>query len=77
MAPKTKGENKAKTPTGEGSEMGPMAMCFDKDLGAVADKLGPKSGHWKILARAAQTNGPVKEKDPMSKKRAGLIVFVW
>ena len=30
---------------------GPMAIAYDLIKGWTADKLGPKSGHWKCLAR--------------------------
>lgn len=33
--------------------LGPMAMTFSKEVGWVAEKLGPKSGHWNCLARKA------------------------
>ena len=47
----------------EGLELksGPMAMRIDSELGWVAEELGPKSGHWKRLARAAHLASPKKE----------------
>ena len=45
MAPN--GEGKANAGEGgcEGYGPGPMALCFDEQMGWVAEPLGPKSGH--------------------------------
>ena len=59
----------------EGMELksGPMAMRMDSEMGWVAEELGPKSGHWKRLARAAHVASPKKEgpKDKILGKRPG------
>lgn len=33
-------------------KLGPMVMLYNKEVGWVAEKLGPKSGHWKRLGMA-------------------------
>lgn len=33
--------------------LGPMALTFSKEVGWIAEKLGPKSEHWKHMAREA------------------------
>nr|POE68486.1 hypothetical protein CFP56_74381 [Quercus suber] len=52
-------------------EMGPMAMCFDENVGWVAEKMGPISKHWKRLAREIKSEGPKKNKSPTKLKREG------
>lgn len=54
---------------GPGKENSPsdlMAMTFNNE-GWVDEKLGPRSGHWKRLARAAQSE---KGKDTLEVKEA-------
>lgn len=73
MAPKTEGN---RVVVGLGSvekELGPMAMCFDEDMGWVAETLGPKSGHWKLLAKEA--HGANKTKETKEKIKLGKRHF--
>ena len=53
MAPRLEGPEKEGSPIREEVATGLMAMCFDEKLGWVAETLGPKSIHWKRLARKA------------------------
>ena len=39
----------------------PMAMSYDVNMGWVAETLGPRSGHWKRLARKAREISPTEE----------------
>ena len=39
-------------------ESSPLAFCFDKEKGWTAEALGPKSGHWKRLARQVKPKSP-------------------
>ena len=54
---------------------GPMAMSFTNDLGWVTEILGPKSGHWKRMAKTAHAkNKKGKEKlSPLNTKRESPI----
>ena len=52
-------------------DMGPMAMSYDPSEGWVTSKLGPTSGHWKRLARAAKHSKPTGEQSPKNLKRSG------
>ena len=56
-------------------KIGPMAMSFDTELGWVAEELGPRSSHWKRLARKAHRVSPTEEvmKDKTLGKRPGPI----
>ena len=68
--------NKSSTQSGkeEGmpkTEMGPMAMSFDQNLGWVAEKMGPISKHWKRLAREVKLDVPTKNTSPIKLKRKG------
>ena len=42
-------------------DTGPMAMSYDVNMGWVAETLGPRSGHWKRLARKAREISPTEE----------------
>lgn len=53
-------------------EMGPMAMCFDLIQGWTSSKLGPKSGHWKRLAREMKPNMSTGDSGPKCRKHEGL-----
>ena len=53
------------------TEMGPMAMSFDQNLGWVAEKMGPISKHWKRLAREVKLDVPTKNTSPIKLKRKG------
>ena len=57
----------------EVNEDGPVAMTYEVDVGWVADKLGPNSGHWKRRARASPGNDSIEELGPIQKKREGPI----
>ena len=50
-------------------DKGPMAMSYDVNMGWVAETLGPRSGHWKLLARKAHEISPTKE--PKEETRLG------
>ena len=52
-----------------GDELGPMAMSFDENVGWVAEKMGPKSKHWKRLAREIKSDALKKSKSPIKQKR--------
>lgn len=45
VAPNVKGVRDEEGPISVDKENGPMAMNFDDELGWVAEKLGPRSGH--------------------------------
>ena len=48
-----------------------MTMTYEEDMGWVADKLGPTSGHWKRRARANLGIENNKVLGPSKKKREG------
>ena len=48
-----------------------MAMNYEVDVGWVADKLGPTSGHWKRRARASPGIENNEVLGPIKKKREG------
>ena len=50
-----------------------MAMCFNEDSGWVAETLGSKSGHWKRLARMAQSKEESMGLDQLGSKRIGPV----
>lgn len=76
----------AKVDMGEGNlekddtVQGPMAMSYTKELGWIAENVGPKSEYWKRKARANQTEDlkenttppEVKIKNPSNVKRENL-----
>ena len=47
----------------------PLTMSFDQEKGWVAETLGPKSGHWKRLARKSNKPSPIKKVSPKKKKK--------
>ena len=49
----------------------PLAMSYDQERGWTSEMLGPKSGHWKRLARQVKECGPTVVSDPASQKRKG------
>ena len=51
--------------------MGPMALNYNPNEGRVAAKLGPKSKHWKRLAREANNNKPIGKRGLKARKREG------
>lgn len=69
MAPNGKGKVEAGEAGSVGYGLSPMALCFDEQMGWVVEPLGPKSGHWKRLARAVRGDNPKKESGPMLKKK--------
>nr|POE82482.1 hypothetical protein CFP56_75374 [Quercus suber] len=75
VAPNANGSGVEVGPVSVDKEIGPMAMSFDVDLGWVAEEIGPKSGHWKRMARKAHGASPTKEtiKDKTLGKRPGPI----
>ena len=46
-------------------------MSYDQEKGWTSEMLGPKSGHWKRLARQVKEGGPFMVSDPASQKRKG------
>ena len=55
------------------AESGPVAMSYDMENGWTVEPLGPRSRHWKRLAREAKTNSSPNEKSPTRLKREGPI----
>ena len=55
------------------TELGPIAMSYDMESGWTAEPLGPRSKHWKRLAREAKTNTCPTEKSPTCLKRESPI----
>lgn len=55
---------------------GPMAMSYEMEVGWVADKLGPKSGHWKRKAWAGLDKENKEEICPYPRKREGPTPLV-
>ena len=49
----------------------PLAMSYDQERGWTSEMLGPKSGHWKRLARQVKECGPTVVSDLASQKRKG------
>lgn len=60
---------------GENGE-GPMAMSYELDVGWVANKLGPNSGHWKRRAQAGPDVGNKEELGPIQRKSEGPIPLI-
>ena len=52
-----------------------MAMCFNEELGWVAESLGLKSGHGKRLATKAQSKEESMGLDQLGSKRLGSLPF--
>ena len=52
-------------------EVGPMAMCCDKEMGWVAKKLGPSSSHWKRIERTGKAKEKVVDAGPTKLKWEG------
>ncbi|KAL0009863.1 hypothetical protein SO802_004971 [Lithocarpus litseifolius] len=53
------------------TEVGPMAMCYEKELGWVAEKLGPGSKHWKRIERKGKAKEGGVDVGPTKLKREG------
>lgn len=49
----------------------PLAMIYNQTKGWISKILGPKSGHWKCLARKVKGNFSKVDSDPASPKRKG------
>ena len=75
MAPSLEGLDREGSPIREEAATGPMAMCYNEKLGLVAKTLGPKSGHWKCLARKAQNKDENVELDHTGIKRASPLTI--
>ena len=56
-------------------ESSPLVMGYDQEKGWTTEVLGPKSGHWKRLARQVKSKSPQEEPDPTSQKRKGDILL--
>lgn len=50
-----------------------MAKCFNEELGQVTESLGPRSEHWKRLARKAQCKEESTGLDQLGSKRTGPV----
>ena len=57
------------------SKEGPMAMQYDLEVGWVANKLGPMSGHWKRKARVGPDEEMKEVMGPLQKKREGDLIL--
>ena len=68
LAPKVLTEGKEEGPN---PELGSVAMSYDPKEGWVSKKLGPKSKHWKRLAREVNNNKPAGKKGLKNRKREG------
>ena len=75
LAPNPGLNNKEGSPNKLDSGRGPMAMSFDLKLGWTAEKLGPKSGHWKQLARGMKVVPTHNEISPINQIREGLTML--
>ena len=53
------------------NESSPLAMTYDQEKGWTSEILGPKSGHWKRLARQAKDSSPTAGSISISQKRKG------
>ena len=53
----------------------PLAISFNQEKGWVAETLGPKSGHWKRLARQSNKPSPIKKVSLEKTKRIGLVPY--
>nr|POE57175.1 uncharacterized protein CFP56_01831 [Quercus suber] len=73
LAPNVNDSKREESPAQNKETKGPMAMCFNDELGWVAETLGPKSGHWKRLARMAQIKEENMGVDQLGSKRPGPI----
>ena len=73
VAPNPEGSEVVVGQDGVDMKSDPMAIRLDSELGWVAEELGPKSGHWKRLARKAHLESLNKEgmKDKILGKRSG------
>ena len=69
VAPKLDDNREAMGLTSVVKDKGPMAMSYDVNMGWVAETLGPRSGHWKHLARKACEISPTEE--PKEETRLG------
>ena len=53
------------------TELGPMTMTYELGVGWVAEKLGPRSGHWKRLARNTKPKTNDTDLGPINQKGEG------
>lgn len=54
-------------------DLSPLAMFFTQEKGWVSKKLGPKSGHWKRIARKQIKASPTKKGSQNKTKRMGPV----
>ena len=54
---------------------GPMAMPYDPEVGWVANKLSPTSGHWKRKVRAGPDEEMKEVLGPIQRKREGDLIL--
>ena len=54
---------------------GPMAMLYDPEVGWVANKLSPTSGHWKRKVRAGPDEEMKEVLGPIQRKREGDLIL--
>ena len=71
MAPNVERRNDVESPGDKEATLGPMALNFDPKDGWVATELGPKSKHWKRLAREVNNKKPTEKKGLRNGKREG------
>ena len=71
VAPNEKVGSQVESPSDKDAAMGPMALSYNQNEGWVAAQLGPKSKHWKRLAREVNQNKPKGKKGLKSGKREG------
>ena len=57
------------TLSSEEEVLSPMAMTFSKEVGWIAERLGPKNGHWKCMAREAYVKDQGTGSGPKNAKR--------
>ena len=75
MAPSHETNNVESGPFSLSAESGLIAMSYDMVNGWTAEPLGPRSRHWKRIAREAKANSSPEEKNPTRLKREGPILL--
>lgn len=51
----------------------PLAMCFEANVGWSSEALGPRSRHWKRLARIVKEKSPSEKLASIDVKREGPV----
>nr|POE69700.1 hypothetical protein CFP56_45736 [Quercus suber] len=73
LAPSQETNNVEGSPLSLSVEPDPIAMSYDTSNGWTAEPLGPRSRHWKRLAREAKANLNFEGKSPTRLKKEGPI----